>query len=226
LLVQGTDIAQLGHSVHFDTGGQEDFMTRRILVLALGILAISLGSAEAAPLTWNLNNVLFNDGTTVTGSFVFDDDTDSFSALNITTSGGSSVPAQSTWFYDTLCTGCQQNNSGISGFLAVDAGPFTGAHFVSLFSSSGPLMTNAGGVVTLDFGVIGTCLAADCGTFTIALPNSFLTSGAFVSQPAAAAVPEPATLLLVGSGVSAAVAARRRKRESAGGACTSRSRLT
>ena len=141
--------------------------TRRVLAFALGVLLTGgLGSAQAVPLTWDLNNVVFGDGTTVTGSFVFDADTTTFSDLDLTSSGGTAVPAQNTWVYNTLCVGCQMNG-GFAGFVAVDSvGPdLTGAAVLSLFGSIGAPMTNAGGVIGLNFGVAGTCALADCAQY-------------------------------------------------------------
>jgi hypothetical protein len=41
--------------------------------------------AHAAPVTWTLDNVVFDDGATATGSFVYDRDTNTYSAISITT---------------------------------------------------------------------------------------------------------------------------------------------
>ena len=178
----------------------------------LGILFAGSGSAQAAPLTWNLVNVSFGDGTTVTGSFVFDADTATFSNLNIATSGGSSVPADNTWFFGT-CFSCKLNTFPNSGFLATDqtAADLTGAHVISLFSIDGELMTNAGGVITLEFFRAGTCLTADCTFYNPDLPNSTTGSGQFSTSANTAAVPEPATLLLVGGGIAGLKRWRRKR---------------
>jgi hypothetical protein len=41
--------------------------------------------AHAAPVTWTLDNVVFDDGATATGSFVYDRDTNTYSTISITT---------------------------------------------------------------------------------------------------------------------------------------------
>jgi len=56
-------------------------------VVAVIILFVT-GSVQAAPITWTLNNVVFDDGATVTGSFVYDQDTNLYSEMSITVAGG------------------------------------------------------------------------------------------------------------------------------------------
>lgn len=168
--------------------------TNRLLVLAV----LGGGLASATPVVWKLNSVLVADGTVITGTFVFDADTTTFSLLSITTSGGSSVPATSAWVFNTNNAGCEANTAGDSGFCAVDAlsGNETGAHDVSLFDTGGPVMTNAGGTLNLSFVRVGTCLDATCQTLTT--PDSLTGSGQFVSL---GALPEPATWFGVCAGL-------------------------
>ena len=53
---------------------------------ALGvILLLVAGSVQAAPLTWTLNDAEFEDGSSLTGSFVFDAATNIYSDVNIVT---------------------------------------------------------------------------------------------------------------------------------------------
>ena len=144
-------------------------------------------------------NIVFDDGTLVAGSFVFDADTTTFSGLNMTTSGGISVPATSSWVFNiNNLPGTGQNAGGITGFEAVDAlsGDETGAHLLSLFSTLGPLMTDAGGTITLNFFVAGTCLDAACADFNSDDRHSNSGQGEFTSETS---TPEPSTLILGGS---------------------------
>jgi hypothetical protein len=178
-------------------------------VLCLSALLTFGSLLSGAPVVWTLNDVVFDDGTTVTGSFTFDADTTTFSGLTMTTLGGTSVPATSSWVFNTNNIFAEQNASGITGFEAVDAlsGDETGAHLISLFSTLGPLMTNAGGTINLDFFRAGTCADATCFSYNPDLPNSITGEGQFVSG---ASVPEPGTWVLSGSALVLAIISRRR----------------
>ncbi len=174
--------------------------------LSIGALFVFGSVLSAGPITWNFSNIVYGDGTTVTGSFVFDADTNTFSGLQATTSGGTSVPATSSWVFNTNGVLPTLNAGGQTGFNAVDvlSADETGAHDISLFSDLGPILTNAGGTITLDLFETGTCANAIC--FAVNPPISSTGSGQF---SAAAAVPEPSTLIFSGSALILAVFRRR-----------------
>jgi hypothetical protein len=44
----------------------------KAISLSVACLAIAAGSARATPITWQLENVVYADGTTITGTFVYD----------------------------------------------------------------------------------------------------------------------------------------------------------
>ena len=168
-----------------------------------GLFVVALlafgGVLSAGPLTWQFTNIVFDDGTLVTGSFVFDADTTTFSGLNMTTSGGSSVPATSSWVFNINgLPNTEQNSGGYTGFEAVDAssGDETGAHLIALFSLLGPIMTDAGGTITLSIFDAGTCLGTRCLDINLDLPHSTSGQGEFTSETS---TPEPSTLILGGS---------------------------
>ena len=52
------------------------------------LIAVSM---SASPITWTLQNAVFNDGGVATGSFVFDADTQTVVSYNIQTSGGNTT---------------------------------------------------------------------------------------------------------------------------------------
>ena len=67
----------------------------------VGGLLIS-GSAQAIPILWTITNATFNDGTTLTGSFVYDADVGidgTYSSISVVTMDGPIVPGGS---YDDL----------------------------------------------------------------------------------------------------------------------------
>lgn len=61
---------------------------KRVSAIAALATALIGGAALADPVTWTLNNVQTTLGATVTGSFVYDADTNAFSAINIVSSDG------------------------------------------------------------------------------------------------------------------------------------------
>lgn len=72
-------------------------LCRQILraVLAASFSIIWMLPANAAPVVWTLDGVTRSDGGTVTGSFTYDAATNTYSAINIiSTPGSSSVPAE------------------------------------------------------------------------------------------------------------------------------------
>ena len=58
--------------------------------LLIGILCLTMPlvqiDAHADPVTWTLDNAVFDDDGTATGSFVYDRDTNTYSDVSITTS--------------------------------------------------------------------------------------------------------------------------------------------
>jgi hypothetical protein len=55
---------------------------RLITLLTLSLLA---GVAQSAPLTWVVNNALFDDGSSLTGSFSYDADTNTYTDIDLVT---------------------------------------------------------------------------------------------------------------------------------------------
>ncbi len=53
-------------------------------LLAFTCLTLSIG-ANAAPVTWTFDNVVYDDGSTTVGSFTYDADLDAFISLNYVT---------------------------------------------------------------------------------------------------------------------------------------------
>jgi len=129
-------------------------MTQRLSFRSFATLlfasAVSLAAGSEAfadPVTWTITGGTFTDGGTLTGSFVFDADTVTFSQVNLTVSGGNTTAFPAFTYTD-------------SNSRAQDFGVAQG-HVVYLFTVTGsptnrqlilafvPNLTNAGGPVSL-----------------------------------------------------------------------------
>ncbi|WP_426039366.1 IPTL-CTERM sorting domain-containing protein [Brevundimonas sp. DC300-4] len=150
----------------------------KLLALVVAIAAsMFAGAALAAPVVWTLNGVTTADGQTVTGSFTYDSDTNTYSAINITSTGGVGP-------FTAIATG-PGSSSTQTFFIQTPAG--IGQNGVVLVTSG---KTNAGGTLTINTGAgaggLYTCLGAcTSGTLTA---GRHITAGTFVGV-APAAVP-------------------------------------
>ena len=50
---------------------------------AVVLLWVVAAAAQAVPVQWSVNGLVRDDGGTVSGSFVYDADTDTYSAVNV-----------------------------------------------------------------------------------------------------------------------------------------------
>ena len=171
---------------------------KKLLCVALFTLVtvVSFGtipSARAATLTWTLQNFLFDDGGTATGSFGFDADTNTFSGINISTSVNGLLGSN----YSLL------SPSGVTSATFFDTITGTPASGESrLLFDLASAMTNAGGTIALNLlaGFFdGEVICPDdfCGTYQT---GRILTQG---SITAPSAVPIPAALPLLAAGLGA-----------------------
>ena len=170
-----------------------------------GAVSIGATSASASPVQWTLQNFTFIDGATAQGSFVFDDDTDVFSTIAITTSGGTFF-GPATYSFTTQFNAPPYIEFG-------NASPVTLGSFILDVIIASPL-TNAGGIVQVLPGTgpivvgedsfYGICGDQACngGSLAPLLEGASLTG---------TAVPEPASLALFGLGAGL-LALRRRER--------------
>jgi hypothetical protein len=162
--------------------------------LLLAILVLVTASAQAAPVLWTLTDVEFYDGGTATGSFIYDADLNVFSAINVTTSGGSIAGA----VYADLLDGSANNAAVMPNAALVD---LTGEPLFQ-FVFQTPL-TNAGGFVDLTFinpalsSFEFSCSNAACTSGSI---ERIVSGGGLLGSPAP--VPLPAPLLLFASALA------------------------
>ena len=183
---------------------------RTISVGVATLLFAMLGSAQAAPLTWTLSGVTFNDGASASGWFVYDAGVGPglLSSFDIFTGGGSVLgPYEiATW---QLRPGFTDGASYVT-FLNPSA------REVSLYFAS-PL-TDAGGTISLtgglEWGAIGAIGVSGAGYFERGIVAGSLTAEGVVTAP----IPEPETyaLLLAGLGLLGFLGRRRKQKEAAG----------
>lgn len=148
-------------------------------LITLTLLFIG-GSAQAIPVTWTIDSLFFDDGGTASGSFIFDADTDTYSAVSIVTTAGSVLGGTTYNFPSQVVCG----GSGGCLFVEADTPDLTGTS--GLFMLLAPGLTNSGGVVGIDYGQEAPCAVPDCSGD--GAPTRFVTSGQITGVPIPAAV--------------------------------------
>jgi hypothetical protein len=145
-------------------------------------LLLLTASLQAAPVTWNIDSLLFNDGGSGYGSFTYDADTYAYSDLHIVTTQGGVLNGA---VYEDL------NPSGISSgpsalFLVESIEPdMTGVPGMQFIFATG--LTNAGGTISITEPSFET-FCGDLNCFTTAEPRRSLVAGQISSVPVPAAV--------------------------------------
>lgn len=164
-------------------------------VLLLGLLVAA--DALAIPVLWTLSGssdsggILFDDDGDLNGTFVYDADTDSYSALSLKTTAGSRGSPFFGATYDTAAPA--SSTSAVLTSLAV------GTLLELVFAES---LSNQGGSVALASGSETLTSGADAGAVRL------LVGGEAFGVP----VPEPSTACLVALGLSGLAAVRRSRR--------------
>lgn len=177
-------------------------MKTRIVPALLATFAMALSSAASAstvPVVWTLVDGLLDDGGTASGSFIYDADTNTFSAINLVTTGGSVLGGGT---FSVLLEG----DATAAAF--VPAGDLDGATLLQLVFSV-PL-TNDGTLVLLadPFFPPASSFEAICGDGCLAATfgRSFV-DGALLGTP----VPVPAAAWLLGGALGVLPLVRRRR---------------
>lgn len=155
----------------------------------LSLIAILFAVASpvfAVPVTWTLTGVTFSDGGTAAGSFVYDADTNTFSSINISVTGGS-LPAV------TYVTTHPLAVANFPSFLPTASGNLTGVRVIVL--SVGSALTNAAGTIAL----VATLAEGPCDNATCSSASgvrSFAAGGSLVGTAAPTAIPAISTAVL------------------------------
>ena len=155
------------------------------IIAALSMICVL--SANAAPVVWTLDGVTRSDGGTVTGSFTYDTATNTYSAINIiSTPGSSSVPAEA--YGEPIAT---TPPDATFLYMARRPVPADLTNQNGIFFSY-PALTDAGGTLTLGLNSSEfICASSDCtGTpvDTVALSGQVTTTP---PTPPAIATPVP-----------------------------------
>ena len=166
----------------------------RILVIAL----LTAQASFCAQVTWSLQNVVFSDGGTATGSFVYDTSTDTVVSYSITVSGGdtSTFPA---WTYQKGTN----HNTGADVFISNGTIEFEtdlvyGGH-LRLLDLPVVVQSQTSGTVSLS---LSNEYGAECYNCA---PYRTFTSGTVTSTPTSPSpVPAPPALILTCTGLGAA----------------------
>ena len=186
-------------------------MTRGIVLAGLFLLcAVMAPRAAADGVTWTLEGLVFSDGATATGSFVYDATTNTFSSIDIVTSSTSLFGGAT---YTAVDPGFGPYPFDVAFVPNASAPDLTNTpvleleFFTSTAESTFESLTNAGGTVIADVNELN-CANATCSTVTgeIRGPSLDSPTGLVVGVPIA----EPSTLFLIGSCLFALVLITRR----------------
>ena len=167
----------------------------RILLAFIGVLLAH--GVNSAPVTWTLEDVVFADGGTAAGSFVYDADTNAYSGIFVETFLSNGDLGR-TYITDDFADGLFSQPSQVY-FGEYPSSAFDLSHAWGLQLDFSTPLSNFGGTVALIVGSPNESKEGYCGTdASCAFPQTYRTIvGGQVS-----AVPIPAAVWLFGSALA------------------------
>jgi PEP-CTERM motif len=194
-----------------------DRVTVSLRLFSIAALLIGLSTAAGAgPVLWTFSGATLTDGGTITGSFDFDADTNTYSNVNVVTSLGSVLGGSAYSFVCgqdvASCTGLAPNSTEAL-LLTSNAADQTGLPAIALFFTGvGAVppagLTDAGGIIdisntSLSVGAAQEAACSNAACSAPAPPGRFTNAGDV-------ATPEPSTFGLLAAGFAVIAAFARR----------------
>ena len=182
-------------------------VNRMFPVFLLAIFAVLSVKSHAIPLKWTVDAVGGTPTAKITGSFVFDEDTNTYSQIAIITQGVNGYNGLFDQFAYPFSVDVPPLGGLFRGFTAVPSvfGQGQDSPIVLLIFGP-PTISNAGGTVTIASNFssgVGTCVSLD--TCSVIGRTETISSG----SATASAIPLPGAFALLGSAVAALAFARR-----------------
>lgn len=150
------------------------------VLIILGLLIVSSVGAMAGEIKWTFNDVVFNNGNTVTGYFITDSAVTQYLNFSIVVGGGDPNGA---------FTVAQMTAANLPSLIGAGNGDFS--KYIAL-GLTFP-MTSAGGVDTMDFG-FDCGPSGGCGTLII--------NSDFNPEVIGTPISEPSVLLILGGSLA------------------------